>query len=439
MNVIFEPPNAEKEYFRIQLEFDEPLPPGDYTVKVIDKEVKYQKDMIRVLARFKVYSPTKEIVVTKAEVVRPYPTIFSEEWKAEVVVDGENFHQAKEISFWVPGREENEDEVIEEVEREVGQMDFQSRRLFSEILKWDIKMAYYYHNGKRKKILVTNLVKMMKEVTEDKYLILVPNVSRRRDVVRYVFEQSLMPPEELRRKLMVVPELTEDCCGNGRNYVSNVLETQSLGYVAMIGRSDERDHVIFVRLIPSRSKISKRSPIKEVKLKKPTKLLLTQGDLIIKLLDRGVDFNVLKRNALKCLLLTAQVYPDAYPFLSSKKVMEMMKEELKDSDDLITVINALNGVERVDFLDTHSHTLYLHDGIIYMAPKYGEVDGIFVENENRIRQEHVIGIIYLKKGGKVEIEHHGEYAHKPITITAEEEVYQPFEARLESQFVLRGV
>jgi len=263
MNVIFEPPNAEKEYFRIQLEFDEPLPPGDYTVKVIDKEVKYQKDMIRVLARFKVNSHTKEIVVTEAEVVRPYPTIFSEEWKAEVVVDGENFHQAKEISFWIPGREENEDEVIEEVEREVGQMDFQSRRLFSEILKWDIKMAYYYHNGKRKKILVTNLVKMMKEVTEDKYLILVPNVSRRRDVVRYVFEQSLMPPEELRRKLMVVPELTEDCCGNGRNYVSNVLGTQSLGYVAMIGRSDERDHVIFVRLIPSRSKISKRSPIKE--------------------------------------------------------------------------------------------------------------------------------------------------------------------------------
>jgi hypothetical protein len=437
------PPLDTSPLFSITLDF--PLSPGEYTIKVIDEEVNYQKEMIRLLSRIKIVKPTNELKIKSADVMREYPSVLTERWRARVEIKGDNFDYSFDVYFHIRGRHEERLFPIpfnlRKIEREVGQLDMNSVNALSTVIFTGIKKAYYYHHGKKELVspegirYTDKLIELLKGVEEDRYLILVPRDNKIAKTKKAFFVQSLTPPADVLRKVLIIPTLTANCCGDGYNYVSNVVDDFEVGYVAMIGRSDERDHVIFVRLIPSRSKISKRSPIKEVKLKKPTKLLLTQGDLIIKLLKEGINFETLKENAFKSLLNSIKYFTEHYPLFRDWSVIDDFKEEL-NNEDLITVINALNKPASVDFLNTHSHFLNIQGGIIYLSPKLGETDGIFRRQGHRryiVRQEHVIGIIYLKKGGKIRLIHMGEYPHREISITAEEEVYQPFEARLESQ------
>ncbi|WP_249041796.1 hypothetical protein [Acidianus ambivalens] len=441
------PPLDTSPLFSIVLDF--PLSPGEYTIKVIDEEVKYQKEMIRLLSRIKIVRPTKELTIKNADVMREYPSVLTERWKARVEIKGENFDYSFDVYFRIRGRYEERlfplPFDLRKIEREAGQLDMNSVDALSTILSREIKKAYYYHHGKKELLSpegITNtekLIELLKGVEDDKYLILVPRNNKIVKTKKAFFVQSLTPPAEVLRKVLIIPTLTANCCGDGYNYVSNVVDNFEVGYVAMIGRSDERDHVIFVRLIPSRSKISKRSPIKEVKLRRPTKLLLTQGDLIIKLLEKGINFETLKEDAFKSLMNSITYFTEHYPLFHDKSVIDDFKEEL-NNEDLITVINALDQPASVDFLNTHSHFLNIQGGIIYLSPKYGETDGVFRRQDHRryvVRQEHVIGIIYLKKGGEIRLTHRGEYPHREILITAEDEVYQPFEARLESQVDLQ--
>ncbi|PVU74553.1 hypothetical protein DDW13_06945, partial [Acidianus hospitalis] len=67
------PPLDTSPLFSITLDF--PLSPGEYTIKVIDEEVNYQKEMIRLLSRIKIVKPTNELKIKSADVMREYPSV----------------------------------------------------------------------------------------------------------------------------------------------------------------------------------------------------------------------------------------------------------------------------------------------------------------------------------------------------------------------------
>ncbi|ADX82107.1 hypothetical protein GO599_02935 [Sulfolobus islandicus] len=89
------PPLDTSHLFSITLDF--PLSPGEYAIKVIDEEVKYQKEMIRLLSRVKIVKPTKELAIKKADVIREYPSVLTERWKARIEIKGEEFNSPQYI------------------------------------------------------------------------------------------------------------------------------------------------------------------------------------------------------------------------------------------------------------------------------------------------------------------------------------------------------
>lgn len=53
--------------------------------------------MIRLLSRVKIVKPTKELAIKKADVIREYPSVLTERWKARIEIKGEEFNSPQYI------------------------------------------------------------------------------------------------------------------------------------------------------------------------------------------------------------------------------------------------------------------------------------------------------------------------------------------------------
>ncbi|TRM79835.1 hypothetical protein DJ524_09385, partial [Sulfolobus sp. D5] len=369
--------------------------------------------------------------------------------------------------------------IISKIERQYGQLDHNSALALAFILDNGFSEVFLYKDKKYEKLNLhiarsnwdDEFIRLIKYVKDSQtYLVFLLDDlyddQGKNEFSEGIFTQSLLPPDEALRKVGVISSLT----GYPMlyNYVSNVIRQFKVKLLGIIGKSDERDYLLFAKILPIIYKrkfklpkflIHKRSMIKEINVDKAIDLSLTQGDVVIKLHNEDPEkyLDKVKVNALKCFTLTLN---------PSRNISFPVIRKDISSDDLLTIVNSIDGEYTFDFLGTHSHFLKVNKGLIVFSPKYRckhlifNYTGVYnSQHSNKIatylgvasgnrtsenleipsylfRQEHILGIIHLMKNGFVELFHVSRsYPHKRVLIRALEEVKLPFEAWVESQAV----
>ncbi|BBG26076.1 hypothetical protein [Sulfuracidifex tepidarius] len=443
----------------LSVSLDHEVPPGSYKVRVYDR-------VVRVEGEVDLEVPSSGFVMRSAKKVREFPSLINEVWEEKVEVTGRGIHEECDTKVVTKGNSTltTNPEFVEFIyrkEREFKQAELHSWIILRELLKGINKCVLYDSETKVREDM-EDLRSAMRRITDKVYLeIPIDNLSGKMEKITVNLVSSMTPPINVMLKMF------------GRTMDINYSHTMIIpgSFKGVVGVSDERDHVFFAKIIPSNYELSTRNKRKKVTLSSPEDLVLTQGDVILKL-KKEITEDYLKLNAK--IALTNLIKAAAFRFrpvifsdsrssssariwlhstfeITSKSELKYFLERARsmDPEELMSVVNGMEGEATFDFLNTHTHFAHLVRGEVFMVPKQKwerkeQIDFIIPIQQNNfqeifspplqfdhLRQEHVVGVIHLKRGGELRLVHRGSYRHKTLRISADAEVWQPFEAYLE--------